>query len=353
MILRRPVGITRVQLTSLALAAAGGALFYLIHMPLAWILGAMTACVAAALAGRRIETPASLVTPAIAIIGAMLGAAFRPDSLQGIAGWIAPLGGLAAFMALSTAAGYVYFRRIVRMDRATAFFCAAPGGLLDMVLVGAAKGGAAQSIALAHATRILLMVLLLPPLVSHLTGLSMAGRGGGAGPISALGLVDALWLVLACGAGAQLGVWLRLPAGQLVGPMILSALLHVSGVSDFAMPTVLLIGAQVVAGLIIGQRFAGASVRAILRTMAFSVGGTAILLAMSLAIARIVRPFAQVDHAGLVLAYAPGGLTEMGLLALAAGIEVPFVIAHHVIRLLVVLLVAAPVFGWLLAPRRV
>ena len=340
--------VTRVQLGSVAVATIGGLVFRLAQMPLAWIMGAMAACVIATLAGRRIETPPVLATPAIALIGAMLGSSFVPSSLQGIGGWWAPLLGLAAFVALSTVAGYGYFRAVARMDRPTAFFCAAPGGLLDMVLVGVAKGGAAQPIALTHAARILVMVMILPPVLGQLTGAPInpgAARGAAAG----FGLADAGWLVVACVAGARIGRWLRFPAAALVGPMTVSAGLHLSGVSGFILPPVLMIGAQIVAGIIIGQQFTGASVRAILRIMALSVGGTAILLAMSLAVARIVLPWAQVEQAGLVLAYAPGGLTEMGLLAIAAGIEVPFVITHHVIRLFAVLLVASPVFGWLVA----
>ncbi len=44
-----------------------------------------------------------------------------------------------------------------------------------------------------------------------------------------------------------------------------------------------------------------------------------------------------------LLALAPGGLTEMGLIALAIQADVAFVALHHVARILVVLVVA-PLF---------
>jgi len=47
----------------------------------------------------------------------------------------------------------------------------------------------------------------------------------------------------------------------------------------------------------------------------------------------------------LLLAYSPGGLAEMSLVALALQIEVAFVAAHHIIRILFVMVSAGPVFA--------
>lgn len=41
-----------------------------------------------------------------------------------------------------------------------------------------------------------------------------------------------------------------------------------------------------------------------------------------------------------MLALAPGGLTEMGLIALAIHADVAFVALHHVVRILVVIVLA-------------
>jgi hypothetical protein len=47
----------------------------------------------------------------------------------------------------------------------------------------------------------------------------------------------------------------------------------------------------------------------------------------------------------LLLAYSPGGLAEMSLVALSRGIEVAFVAAHHIIRVFIVMMGAAPAFA--------
>jgi uncharacterized protein len=51
------------------------------------------------------------------------------------------------------------------------------------------------------------------------------------------------------------------------------------------------------------------------------------------------------DQVLLLLAYSPGGLAEMSLIALSLGIEVAFVAAHHVIRVLIVMIGATPAFA--------
>jgi uncharacterized membrane protein AbrB (regulator of aidB expression) len=46
----------------------------------------------------------------------------------------------------------------------------------------------------------------------------------------------------------------------------------------------------------------------------------------------------------VLLAYAPGGLSEMSLVALATGAEVAFVALHHVVRIVMVILAAPLAF---------
>jgi uncharacterized protein len=52
----------------------------------------------------------------------------------------------------------------------------------------------------------------------------------------------------------------------------------------------------------------------------------------------------------LMLAYAPGGLAEMSIVALALHYEVAFVAAHHVARISVVVLCAPLAERWLRLP---
>jgi uncharacterized membrane protein AbrB (regulator of aidB expression) len=50
------------------------------------------------------------------------------------------------------------------------------------------------------------------------------------------------------------------------------------------------------------------------------------------------------DFVSLTLAYSPGGLAEMSLVALSLGIDVAFVAAHHIVRVIFVMVGAGPAF---------
>ena len=66
----------------------------------------------------------------------------------------------------------------------------------------------------------------------------------------------------------------------------------------------------------------------------------------------LVRPLLGVGRTAMLLAFSPGGLAEMSLMALSLGIEVAFVASHHVARILFIVLVAPPLFAaWRRASR--
>ncbi len=72
-------------------------------------------------------------------------------------------------------------------------------------------------------------------------------------------------------------------------------------------------------------------------------GSTIILLGLTFAFAAGIAQATGLDIALLALAYSPGGLAEMSLVALGLALEPGVVVLHHLARVIMVL-VAAPVF---------
>lgn len=321
---------------ALAIAAAGGAVFNHFHMPLAWMLGAMTACGLAAVMQVPVNAPQVTRTPMTVIIGTMLGSSFRPELLHALGEWIIPLLGLVVYLPLSSTVCNFYFRKVGGIDSRTAAFCSTPGGLVEMVVMGARHGADERTVALIHSARIFLVVLLLPFFVRLTTGAAIDTQGAGFVPLSAVGAEDVLWFVASGGMGLLLGKALRLPAKFLLGPMLASAIFHATGLTDFVLPTTVIAIAQIVMGATIGCRFMGTSARRILSVLAISVGSTLLLLAIAMGMAQILALASGIPFNAILLAYAPGGLAEMSLVALSLGLEVPFVVAHHMTRIFLV-----------------
>lgn len=321
---------------TLSIATAGGWAMWHFHMPLAWLLGAMIATGLGALIRLPLSMPAFARPPMTAIIGAMLGTSFTPAVFEHAGLWLFSLCGLAVFIMAAGTLVYGYFRLAAGLDHPTAFFSAMPGGLVEMVTLGAERGGDEKTIALIHAARIFLVVLTLPFLIQLFTGASISRTGTSYVSLSNVEFIDLAWFAAAAIAGVGAGVLLRLPARYLLGPMLASAVLHFAGVTDFEMPSAALAAAQVVIGATVGCRFAMAPPKEILKVISISIGSTFLLICISLAFTAALAYFTGERFIALVLAYSPGGLAEMSIIALSLGIEVPFVVLHHIVRVLLV-----------------
>jgi len=330
----------RARILCLVLGAVGGAVFYVAHLPLPWMMGAMTFTTVAAVAGVRISLMPRLRMIFVAILGVMLGSAFSPQMLDHLQNWAISFLWLALYVVVTTYLVRLYYIRFAGYDEVTAYFSAAPGGLSEMILAGSAFGGDEARISLAHGARILVAVFVLSFGYRWLGGYTPSGAAATVAS-APLNLIDLSWLA---GAGV-LGFFgarlLRMPAYALVGPMIVSAALHVAGVTASRPPAELVAVAQVVVGSMIGARFTGLPLRLVLRGIVLAIGATGLLLLVAVAFGYAVDWTATVPFGSALLAFSPGGLAEMSLIALALGIDAAYVSSHHVVRIFMIV-VAAP-----------
>lgn len=332
-------------LFALALGTAGGALANLAGLPLAWMLGPMITLTIAALAGMPVDGPSHLRPFVIPVIGVMLGSSMTPEIIGSIPRWAATMVLLLPFLASAAALSYVIYRRLGGFDPVTAYFSAMPGGLNEMIMMGEANGGDERHIALAHASRVLIVILF----VSLFFGLILGVRAGGSQtwvPLDALIWRDWLILGLAAVVGTFAGKHLRLPAKQLLGPMILSGLAHATGLVTVPPPTLLVIAAQLVIGTTLGCRFVGMSLQHIAKDLGLGVLSSLSMIVVAVGYAWVVHATTLLPMEQAFLAYSPGGLAEMSLLALALHQDVAYVAVTHVVRIVLVIALAMPAFRW-------
>lgn len=337
--------------TTVAIGGLGGWIFSWIGTPLPWMLGALATTMAAAMLGVPLHVPQLFRRSWIIVLGVMLGASFGPETLDHIALWSGSFIGMILFVAGTTALVAWFYRSVGRFDRNTALFCATPGGLGEMAILGPALGGDERTIVLTHATRIVMVMACLPPAYALIEGYVTPADLGGGGRLLDMALGDLTLLTAAGVGGALIAKMLRLPAWQMSGSMFASAAIHASGLTDARPPSELIGFAQVVIGSGAGARFAGARLRELGKPMALSAIATLGVLVLAAAAAYIVASMLSLDFRAVHLSYAPGGFAEMSLIALALGIEAPFVAVHHMGRIFAVVLLAS-VLGRVLAKRQ-
>ena len=327
-------------LPGLLIGAAGGAGFDVLGLPAAWISGAMVAVAAAALSGAAIDMPAWLRQLAFIVLGFSMGANITPATLAKIALWPASLLFLAGSIATTSIALSSYLRLVHRWDRSTAAFSAVPGAFTYLLAMAMRSHADVPRVAVTQLIRLLVLTALLPLLLSALeqgAGIARAALTSSAGPAE---LVLAL---AACGAVGAVCERLNLPAGTLLGAMFASVLVHGSGLTDARLSPGLLIPGYVVTGTFVGLRFKGVSLRLILETLVAGLITVMLGLIVAGGFALAAATLLDLPLDQLLLAYAPGGVDVMAILALALGLDPAFVGVHHALRFMT-LSVALPVW---------
>ena len=321
------------------LGAAGGFAAKLLHLPLPMLLGSMVAVGAASVAGmkplgRALQAPQQFRMLFIPVIGVAIGGAARPEILTEAPHWIPSLLVLCLFIPLVHYAGFRLLTATGRVDRLTAFYGTAPGGLVETVQMGEEAGADVPMLAMLQFLRLILTIIVVPLAFTWMEGHAVGSAGGASVTGGSLGPLDAAILLSAAVVGAVIGLKLRLPAGHILGPILLSGAVHIAGLTQAAPPGVLLAAAQVVIGTSLGVRFVGMPKRRILDALQLALANAVVTIggaaALSFAIAGLVKEPAQ----AIFLAFAPGGLVEMGLIALSLNMSILYVTAHHLVRII-------------------
>lgn len=309
-------------------------------LPLPYLLGplSITALIATALPGalpQGYSFPNWLRMIFIAVIGLMIGAQVTPQLFTNAERLIASLVALVAFVGIALAYNYLIFRRLGGYDRATAFYSSTPGGLYESLAMGEEAGADMSRLILQQFLRIIVVVTLLPIGLSLWLGTPVGSAGGmtlarGSVPLQALPII-----ILAGAVGIAAGRALRLPAGQLTGPMAVAAALSLSGLMPLDIPQWLVNVAQIVVGTALGMRFTGLSRALILRGLGLSLVSVGGMLVIAAGFAALLAPIAGQHFDVMLISFAPGGVTEMALVALSLQANPAFVTLHHITRILI------------------
>lgn len=314
---------------TIAIGVAGGVVFKTLGMPAAWLTGAVVATAGGALAGMKLAVPQGLRELALVFLGVSMGSAVTPATLALMARWPAAIAGLLVVVPLIMMTVAAYLQRVHGFDTPTARLAAIPGALQFTLALTAESTADARKVLVVQLFRLALLAIVLPSL---LVWLGSAGTVH-ASPRATIVRVHEILLLMAAGlAGRALFSWLGLPAAALFGAMVASALCFGSGLVTTALPFWLLIAGNVVVGCMTGSSFTGTTMKEIAAVLPAACGAVLVGASVGLAFAWPVAALLGMPVAQVWLAYAPGGVETMAVIALALGLDVAFVGAHHVAR---------------------
>lgn len=320
---------------TLAIAVLGTWLFWLTGLPLPFLFGPMLACLIAALAGVQLIGMGQISVAARTILGVAVGASITPDLIARLPQLVFSVALIPFYVAIIALIGVPFFRKVYGFDWVTSWYAAMPGGLQDMVVFGTEAGGDPRALSLIHATRVLIIVSVAPIILTMGFGISL-GQPIGA-PASTIPLQEMALMVAAALIGWKGGERIGLFGAAIIGPMIVTAILSLSGLIHARPPAESILAAQFLIGLAIGVGYVGVTFYELRRDVISGVFFVLMLAALAAAFTEVVYLLGLAPPVEGFLAFAPAGQAEMTVLAIVAGADLGFVVVHHITRLVIVI----------------
>jgi uncharacterized protein len=341
----RDAGVTlfsRARLTTFAVATAGAAAFVLAGLPLPLLLGPMAACLVAALAGARMQDAGTLGTFMRTFLGVAVGASLTPAALAHLPDFALSLLFVPLFIVVIGAVGYPLFRLVFGFNHPTAWYAAMPGGLQDMLVFGEEAGGDVRALSLIHATRVLVIVTAAPLIMTAYWGIDLTQAPGT--PAAETDPLQIVLMVVAGLAGWKIAARVGLFGASILGPLILTAALSLAGIITTRPPAEIIWAAQFFIGIAVGVKYSGITWRELRIDVGAGVVYALLLAAISLMFFEVIYLAGLAPALDAFLAFLPGGQAEMVIIAIIAGADLAYVVSHHLLRIILVILLA-PIVG--------
>jgi len=337
-------------LRALAVGVPAGFFCDWLDTPIPWMIGPMIAVASVNMMGARVHAvPFGRQTGQV-ILGSAVGLYFTPPVVAALAANFAAIlvATLSAFVIGGI--GAAVMSRVSGIDRKSAFFASIPGGSMAMAVLASRYGASIPPVAVAHSLRVSIVIVVIPFALTY-----------GGIPLDAAAYkpdlpFDALIFVPWLAAGAVLGGLaekVRFHNGYLMVPIFLSAALTIGGVELSAVPGWSTDFAQLMFGLVLGERYERAFFARHRLFIPFALVNASFIIIASAAVGAGLFWAFGLPLSTMVISTAPGGMAEMTIVAQALQIGVPTVIAFHVFRVIVVNMGTQHIFtlGMLLAGR--
>ncbi|WP_372426231.1 AbrB family transcriptional regulator [Salinarimonas chemoclinalis] len=327
------------QVVQVAVAWCGGWLFTVLGVPASWLSGAVVAVILLGRFGLAVIMPRALAETAMVVSGAVIGAGMTPDTLAAAGRYPLSLLFLAAAVVATTLASSLVLTRGFGWRRDDAVLATVPGALTAVMAIAAERRADVAGIGIVQSTRLLFLIIVLPFLVA-------AGGGGGEAPAVAGGIAGtapapetagALTLAVVLLGGVVVGVGFErigLAAPLLLGATLFSGVAYVSGTVAGPIPDAIATLGFVLIGVYIAQRFNTLDLAAIRWLVPAALTAFVVGMAVAGAFAGLAVAFAGAPLAEALVAFAPGGLEAMVVLALVMGLDPLYVGVHHLARFL-------------------
>ena len=337
------------KIGTLLLAWLATLLFIELHAPLPWMLGPLTSIALASMLGLPTRSWDPLRNIGQWIIGIALGLYFTPAVAHLLisAWWV-----IALSITWSLILGYFFgvwlhffnAPHMTNFNRATSYFSGPIGGASEMTLLSERENAVTDLVASAHSMRLLIVTLVIP------FGIQWANFGQIQITQPVVREIS-LWGMGVLAHLTAIGIFVMMKLKRanpwFMGAMLVSMIVTMMDVRLTALPSEATNIAQLFIGVSLGVRFNRQFVKSAPRWL-FSVAiGTFGMIFLCILFSYVLLEMTHLPFATLILASAPGGITEMAITAKVLQLGAPIVTVFQSSRLVAVLLLSGPLYQWL------
>lgn len=345
----QPVGVRFSRWLRLGIGAAiVGLAAQSLSIPAAWLVGPMLVAILLGLARPegRPELPGWTRRSSQAIVGVVLASTFQPSVLPLIAKeWFAVALAVGSTVLLSLA-GSVVLTRFAPLGWRTAALGTLPGAASAMPVLSESMGADARLVALMQYGRVVLVVASAAIVAQVGAPAAMPTGLAGTEQHGADPLVQSLWVVYFVAASvAVVGGWagarLPLPAGGLLGPLLLGVAVQETQVLSLALPAAVPPLAYALIGIRVGLLFDRTSLQRAGRLLPPLLASTLALMLACAGLGWVFSVLTGAEYLTAFLATTPGGIDSVAIMAVGSGADASLVLAVQMMRLFAVVLASA------------
>ncbi len=317
------------------------------RLPAAFMLGPLAAAITVAAIDGSVRVPGVPFVIAEALIGCVIARALQLPMLREILrDWPLFLAAVTAVLIASSCLSWLLMRWRV-LPGTTAIWGSLPGGATVMILMSEAYGEDVRLVAFMQYLRMLCVAVAATIVARLALGSAQHAVVNPFPPVAWNALLET---IAVAAIGAWLGPKLRLPAGALLLPMALAAVLQDGGWLHIELPPSVLAASYAVIGWSIGARFTRSILIHAARAVPQVFLSIIALIVICAGIGYALAGISGVDPLTAFLATSPGGIDAVIIIAANSNVNLPFVAAMQTARFILIMLVG-PALARIMARR--
>lgn len=339
-------------------AFIGGWIFTLIHAPIPWLLGSMTAMLLASRTkGMTFIWPKVLRDIGLVIVGYSIGLSFTQDALADIVHHLPYMLLLTCFIILMCACIAFLVTKLSGIDYPTALTSSIPGGLSQIVVFAEeVKGIDITIVTFFHIIRVMMVVFLFPFLVFHLPftekEITFLNEHSSSDVDKWRGLFSSiiLFTVICVYAGKLAQKW-KVPAPFFLGPVIAVTILTLCGLEGPEIPSSLLDLSKFLIGGYIGLLLKTDKLANKKKMIPLAFLSSFLIICTTLGCSVFLANQYNLSYVTSFLSLAPGGMDQMGIIAYEVDADLSTVASYQLFRMLLIYMAIPPILQLVLKWR--